>query len=104
MKSLLEYINESSDSQFFRFVFKGIDDKDQIIKSIETVGNQTGIYTERIDNGIKVKLTTDNKSNASNFIDVINGFIENKEESDIINSIKDTISKMQEFSEAEDGE
>ena len=104
MKSLLNYINESENSQFFRFIFKGIDNKEQIIKSLETIGSQTGVYTERIDNGIKLKLTSDNKQSAIKFIDAITEFIKDKEESGIIDSFKNTLIKMQEFSEAEEGE
>lgn len=102
MKSLLEFITESSDSQFFRFIFKGWDDKDKIVKSIESVGSQTGVYTERIDYGIKIKLTDENKSKAEKFIDVINSNIESKEDSEVLEKIKNELNKMKEFSEKED--
>ena len=110
MKNLSDYIYESmvneSSSKELRFEFGNLDKKDETIKSIEDLGSKNGIYTEKINNGIKIKVTDDNKDNLDSIQDVLQSYIEKMQDDDEANEgdvkkLADQINKLNDFIDEE---
>lgn len=106
MKNLSDYIYESmvneSSSKELRFEFGDLDKKDETIKSIENLGSKNGIYTEKVNNGIKIKVTDDNKDSLSGIQDVLQSYIEKMQDDDKANKsdvkkLADQINKLNDF-------
>jgi hypothetical protein len=89
MKNLSDYIYESmvneSSSKELRFEFGDLDKKDETIKSIEDLGSKNGIYTEKVSNGIKIKVTGDNRDSLDGIQDVLQSYIEKMQDDDKAN-------------------
>jgi vacuolar-type H+-ATPase subunit I/STV1 len=106
MKNLSDYIYESivneSLSKVLRFEFGDLDKKDETIKSIENLGSKNGIYTEKINNGIKIKVTDDNRDSLGGIQDVLQSYIEKMQDDDKANEgdvkkLADQINKLNDF-------
>lgn len=106
MKNLSDYIYESmvneSSSKELRFEFGDLDKKDETIKSIEDLGSKNGIYTEKVNNGIKIKVTDDNKDSLDSIQDVLQSYIEKMQDDDKANEsdvkkLADQINKLNDF-------
>lgn len=106
MKNLSDYIYESivneSSSKELRFEFGDLDKKDETIKSIEDLGSKNGIYTEKVNNGIKIKVTDDNKDSLNGIQDVLQSYIEKIQDDDKANEsdvkkLADQINKLNDF-------
>lgn len=110
MKNLSDYIYESmvneSSSKELRFEFGDLDKKDETIKSIEDLGSKNGIYTEKINNGIKIKVTDDNRDSLDSIQDVLQSYIEKMQDDDEANEgdvkkLADQINKLNDFIDEE---
>lgn len=110
MKNLSDYIYESmvneSSSKELRFEFGDLDKKDETIKSIEDLGSKNGIYTEKVNNGIKIKVTDDNKDSLDSIQDVLQSYIEKMQDDDEANEgdvkkLADQINKLNDFIDEE---
>lgn len=106
MKNLSDYIYESmvneSSSKEFRFEFGDLDKKDETIKSIEDLGSKNGIYTEKVNNGIKIKVTDDNRDSLDGIQDVLRSYIEKIQDDDkadesAVKKLADQINKLNDF-------
>lgn len=106
MKNLSDYIYESmvneSSSKELRFEFGDLDKKDETIKSIEDLGNKNDIYTEKVNNGIKIKVTDDNRDILDSIQDVLQSYIEKMQDDDEANEgdvkkLADQINKLNDF-------
>lgn len=106
MKNLSDYIYESmvneSSSKELRFEFGDLDKKDETIKSIEELGSKNDIYTEKVNNGIKIKVTDDNKDGLDSIQDVLQSYIEKMQDDDKANEsdvkkLADQINKLNDF-------
>lgn len=106
MKNLSDYIYESmvneSSSKELRFEFGDLDKKDETIKTIEDLGSKNGIYTEKVNNGIKIKVTDDNKDSLDGIQDVLQSYIEKIQDDDKANEsdvkkLADQINKLNDF-------
>lgn len=110
MKNLSDYIYESivneSSSKELRFEFGNLDKKDETIKSIEDLGSKNGIYTEKVNNGIKIKVTDDNRDSLDSIQDVLQSYIEKMQDDDETNEgdvkkLADQINKLNNFIDEE---
>lgn len=110
MKNLSDYIYESivneSSSKELRFEFGNLDKKDETIKSIEDLGSKNGIYTEKVNNGIKIKVTDDNRDSLDSIQDVLQSYIEKMQDDDEANEgdvkkLADQINKLNDFIDEE---
>lgn len=110
MKNLSDYIYESmvneSSSKELRFEFGDLDKKDETIKSIEDLGSKNGIYTEKINNGIKIKITDDNRDSLDSIQDVLQSYIEKMQDDGEANEgdvkkLADQINKLNNFIDEE---
>lgn len=110
MKNLSDYIYESmineSSSKELRFEFGDLDKKDKTIKSIEDLGNKNGIYTEKVNNGIKIKVTDDDRDILDSIQDVLQSYIEKIQDDDEANEgdvkkLADQINKLNDFIDEE---
>lgn len=110
MKNLSDYIYESmvneSSSKELRFEFGDLDKKDETIKSIEDLGSKNGIYTEKVNNGIKIKVTDDDKDSLDSIQDVLQSYIEKMQDDDEANEgdvkkLADQINKLNDFIDEE---
>jgi hypothetical protein len=106
MKNLSDYIYESmvneSSSKELRFEFGDLDKKDETIKSIEDLGSKNGIYTEKVNNGIKIKVTDDNRDSLDGIQNVLQLYIEKMQDDDKANEgdvkkLADQINKLNDF-------
>jgi hypothetical protein len=106
MKNLSDYIYESmvneSSSKELRFEFGDLDKKDETIKSIEDLGSKNGIYTEKINNGIKIKGTDTDRDSLGGIQDVLQSYIEKMQDDDKANEgdvkkLADQINKLNDF-------
>lgn len=106
MKNLSDYIYESmmneSSSTELRFEFGDLDKKDETIKSIEDLGSKNGIYTEKINNGIKIKVTDDNCDSLDSIQDVLQSYVEKMQDDDkadegTVKKLADQVNKLADF-------
>lgn len=101
MRSIIEFINESNDGKWFRFIFKEFKDT-QIVQSLSNIASNSGIYTERIDGGIAIKIK-DGSKDPEKLIETITDFInahqkdEGKE--DAIEKLTNTLASLQDYVE-----
>lgn len=106
MKNLSDYIYESmmneSSSTELRFEFGDLDKKDETIKSIEDLGSKNGIYTEKINNGIKIKVANDNCDSLDGIQDILQSYVEkmqddDKADEDTVKKLADQVNKLADF-------
>lgn len=116
MKNLSDYIYESlfineSSSKELRFEFGDLDKKDETIKSIEDIANNKGIYSEKVSNGIKIKVSDDNRDKFDGIQDVLQQYVQNLQDDDKadesdVKKLSDQLDKLNDFidEEPEEGE
>lgn len=59
MKDLVTYIKEAKERQEVRIEISGAKGADEVLDSIKSTCDKAGIYSEKIDNGIKFALQGD---------------------------------------------
>lgn len=118
MKSLAESLISSlyegeSGEKILRFEFGNLENKDEIIQSILVLSQNNGIYCEKIDNGIKIKVNDSNRGNLTGIQDVLQQYVDNLMNSEDVNQtdlsrISAQTNELNEFidyePEVEDGE
>lgn len=112
MKSLVETLNESlnineSKEKMLRFEFGDLDHADETIKSIEDLSNKNGIYSEKVDKGIKIKVNDSNKDKLDSIQDVLQQYVQKMQDDDKANqddvkSLANKLDKLSDFIESED--
>lgn len=112
MKSLVETLNESlnineSKEKMLRFEFGDLDHADETIKSIEDLSNKNGIYSEKVDKGIKIKVNDSNKDKLDSIQDVLQQYVQKMQDDDKANqddvkSLANQLDKLSDFIESED--
>lgn len=112
MKSLVETLNESlnineSKEKMLRFEFGDLDHADETIKSIEDLSNKNGIYSEKVDKGIKIKANDSNKDKLDSIQDVLQQYVQKMQDDDKANqddvkSLSNQLDKLSDFIESED--
>ena len=112
MKSLVETLNESlnineSKEKMLRFEFGDLDHADETIKSIEDLSNKNGIYSEKVDKGIKIKVNDSNKDKLDSIQDVLQQYVQkmqddDKADQDDVKSLANQLDKLSDFIESED--
>lgn len=112
MKSLVETLNESlnineSKEKMLRFEFGDLEHADDTIKSIEDLSNKNGIYSEKVDKGIKIKVNDSNKDKLDSIQDVLQQYVQkmqddDKANQDDIKSLANQLDKLSDFIESED--
>lgn len=114
MKSLVETLNESlnineSKEKMLRFEFGDLDHADETIKSIEDISAKNGIYSEKIDKGIKIKANDSNKDKLDSIQDVLQQYVQKMQDDDKANqddvkSLANQLNKLSDFIDSEDEE
>lgn len=108
MKSLTEYIksvNEAKSSKMFRFVFGDLANAAETISSIESLASKAGIYTEKIDGGIKIK-QVDNKDAFASIKDTLQSYVDGlkgdeKADQNAVQTLADQVNKLSSWLEEE---
>lgn len=112
MKSLKEFIIEKLSAKneqineekysFIRFEIAKLKNSDELIGSIEKIGERDGFYTEKIDNGIKIKINAD--SNVESLLEILNEFINAYEdtEDETLKTVYDAIAKIEDIKNPEE--
>lgn len=102
MKSLKEYIFESSDSKEFRFILDKFKDTG-IDKSLKQTAEKNKIYAEIIDKGIKIRLDNSNYKNADSIIELMtdfaNTYMDKDDYTDAAEKIESTVTAMKDYTE-----
>lgn len=111
MKSLVETLNESlnineSKEKMLRFEFGDLEHADDTIKSIEDLSNKNGIYSEKVDKGIKIKVNDSNKDKLDSIQDVLQQYVQKMQDDDKANqddvkSLANQLDKLSDFIESE---
>lgn len=114
MKSLFECLIESievneSSYDMLRLEFGSLDKKDETIKSIEDLAAKNGIYSEKIDNGIKLKLATDSKAKLDSIQDVLQQYVDKMQDDDKadesdVDKLARQLDKLSDFIDSDDEE
>ncbi len=114
MKSLMESLQDSlkineSKEKMLRFDFSDLDKADETIKSIEDLGQKNGIYTEKIDGGIKIKATDSNRDKLESIQDVLQEYVQGMQDNDKadqekVEALGKQIEKFNKFIDEEDDE
>lgn len=114
MKSLIEALNESlnineSKEKMLRFEFRDLEHADDTIKSIEDLASKNGIYSEKVDKGIKIKVNDSNKDKLDSIQDVLQQYVQKMQDDDKANqddveSLANQLNKLSDFIDSEDGE
>ena len=114
MKSLTEALNESlnineSKEKMLRFEFGDLGHADDTIKSIEDLSNKNGIYSEKVDKGIKIKVNDSNKDKLDSIQDVLQQYVQkmqddDKADQDDVESLANQLNKLSNFIDSEDEE
>ena len=108
MKSLTEYIksvNEAKSSKMFRFVFGDLANAAETISSIESLASNAGIYTEKIDCGIKIK-QVDTKDAFASIKDTLQSYVDGlegdeKADQNAVQALADQVNKLSSWLEEE---
>ena len=83
MKTLRQYIKESTDNKnkthesykYYTFSLNNINHGDSVVDSIYNMCQTKGIYAEKIESGVKVKITNENITKADFIIELLNNFV-----------------------------
>ena len=83
MKTLRQYIKESTDNKsktqesykYYTFSLNDINHGDSVVDSIYNMCQTKGIYAEKIESGVKVKITNENITKADFIIELLNNFV-----------------------------
>lgn len=112
MKSLAEALNESlnineSKEKMLRFEFGDLEHADDTIKSIEDIASNNGIYSEKVDKGIKIKVNDNNRDKLDSIQDVLQQFVDkvqndDKADESDVKTIADQLNKLNDFIDDED--
>lgn len=113
MKSLTDQlyesmnVYESKEEKYFRFTFGSLDKADETIKSIEDVASKNGIYSEKVDKGIKIKLNDSNYDKADSIQDIVQQYVQKMQDDDKANQddvkkLADVLDDMSEYLDADD--
>ena len=112
MKSLAEALNESlnineSKEKMLRFEFGDLEHADDTIKSIEDIASNNGIYSEKVDKGIKIKVNDNNRDKLDPIQDVLQQFVDkvqndDKADESDVKTIADQLNKLNDFIDDED--
>lgn len=113
MKSLTDQlyesmnVYESKEEKYFRFTFGSLDKADETIKSIEDVASKNGIYSEKVDKGIKIKLNDSNYDKADSIQDIVQQYVQKMQDDDKANQddvkkLADVLDDMTEYLDADD--
>ena len=112
MKSLAEALNESlnineSKEKMIRFEFGDLEHADDTIKSIEDIASNNGIYSEKVDKGIKIKVNDNNRDKLDSIQDVLQQFVDkvqndDKADESDVKTIADQLNKLNDFIDDED--
>lgn len=112
MKSLTDQlyesmnVYESKEEKYFRFTFGSLDKADETIKSIEDVASKNGIYSEKVDKGIKIKLNDSNYDKADSIQDIVQQYVQKMQDDDKANQddvkkLADVLDDMSEYLDAD---
>ena len=112
MKNLAEALNESlnineSKEKMLRFEFGDLEHADDTIKSIEDIASNNGIYSEKVDKGIKIKVNDNNRDKLDSIQDVLQQFVDkvqndDKADESDVKTIADQLNKLNDFIDDED--
>lgn len=112
MKSLLETLNEAlnineNKEKMLRFTFGDLEHADETIKSIEDLANKNSVYSEKVDNGIKIKVNDSNKDKLDSIQDVLQQYVQKMQDDDKANqdnvkALADQLNKLSDFIDSED--
>lgn len=111
MKSLFECLQESlvveSSDTVLRFEFGDLDKKDETIKSIEDIASKNSIYTEKVDNGIKIKVNDSNKDKLDSIQDILQQYVDKMKDDDkadqsSVEKLAGQLNKLTDFIESEE--
>lgn len=112
MKSLVETLNESlnineSKEKMLRFEFGDLEHADETIKSIEDISAKNGVYSEKIDKGIKIKVNDNNRDKLDSIQDVLQQYVQKMQDDDKANqddvkSLANQLNKLSDFIDSED--
>lgn len=112
MKNLAEALNESlnineSKEKMLRFEFGDLEHADDTIKSIEDIASNNGIYSEKVDKGIKIKVNDNNRDKLDPIQDVLQQFVDkvqndDKADESDVKTIADQLNKLNDFIDDED--
>lgn len=103
----MNIVHESKEEKYFRFSFGSLDKADETIKSIEDIASKNGIYTEKIDKGIKIKLNDSNYEKVDSIQDIVQQYVQKMQDDDKANQdevkkLADVLNDMNEYLDADD--
>lgn len=114
MKSLAEALNESlnineSKEKMLRFEFGDLEHADDTVKSIEDLASKNGIYYEKVDKGIKIKVNDNNRDKLESIQDVLQQFVDkvqndDKSDESDVKTIASQLNKLSDFIDDEDSD
>lgn len=114
MKSLAEALNESlnineSKEKMLRFEFGDLEHADDTVKSIEDLASKNGIYSEKVDKGIKIKVNDNNRDKLESIQDVLQQFVDkvqndDKSDESDVKTIASQLNKLSDFIDDEDSD
>lgn len=114
MKSLVDTLNESmqlneSKEKMIRIIPGDLEHADDTIKSIEDLASKNGIYTEKVDGGIKIKCNDSNRDKLESIQDVLQQYVQkmqddDKADQDKVKNLADQLNKLTAFIDEEDDE
>lgn len=114
MKSLAEALNESlnineSKEKMLRFEFGDLEHADDTVKSIEDLASKNGIYSEKVDKGIKIKVSDNNRDKLESIQDVLQQFVDkvqndDKSDESDVKTIASQLNKLSDFIDDEDSD
>lgn len=99
-------INEGAD-KMLRFTFGDLEHADETIKSIEDLANKNSVYSEKIDDGIKIKVNDSNRDKLDSIQDVLQQYVQkmqddDKADQDKVKSLSNQLNKLSDFIDEED--
>lgn len=112
MKSLKEMLNESlqmneGKEKMIRITPGDLENAEDTIKSIEDLASKNGIYTEKVDGGIKIKCDDSSRDKLDSIQDVLQQYVQmmqdnDKADQDKVKALADQLSKLTAFIDDED--